>query len=688
VPGVRLKGAILSQSPILSQSLEWPVGAKLPDAISRLLARPDLRIAPHERSIAFAADLPEPFIVDVAGHVRLGPACLARGEAAAVLLRHALELALLLPRLRQCPALAGLAAARTAALFAEVRGLAIEPWHQPFAVPTPPAPAALRAAWPLLSRRQAEAPPFLDDPTIARLSGIWDLLGPAEALLQTGGDQRLRVDPATGLNAYGCAHRPRPWAVTFASSTASSSSERGFAGAEAARQMVTQAALTDEADAALAAQAATIRAAIAAHAGLPAGGEVVLAASGTDCELIALALVAEETSRPVTNLLVAPEETGSGVPLAAIGCHFATDTARGALVRKGDPVAGFPAHTTLVRIAARGPDGALRPIAEIDADCARAADQAVASGACVILHLLDISKTGYLAPSEAAVRSIADRHPHAVRVVVDACQGRLRRARTAAYLERGWLVLLTGSKFLTGPPFAGAIVVPPQLAHRLATKLPAGLADYCGRPEWPPHSATAAFAARANYGLLLRWQAALAEWDALAAVPEPRAREILVQFGARVRQAIAANPDLALLPVDPPPRPDESWDSVQTIIPFIVRPRAPLDPADARRLYTWLNADLRPALPLTLGAEQERLACLRCHIGQPVPLAAPDGTPRGVLRLSAGARLVSGEPSHHDLDEDSRLLREIRDALSVLDKISLILQHWDALAAADPKPSF
>jgi hypothetical protein len=659
----------------------------LPDAIVRLLARPDLAVAPHERSLRFVADLAVPFIVEVGGQVRLGPACLARGEGAAIVLRHALELALLLPRMADAPALAGLAAARVAALAAVSHGAASERWHEVFAAEVMPAAQVLRREWLGLARLQADAPAGISDVTIARLGAAWPLLGPAEVLLQTGGDQRLVVDPATGLNHYGCSHRPRPWAVTFASSTASSSSERGFAGAEAARQGVALAVLAGEADAALAAEAAAIRAAIGAHAGLAEGGAVVLAASGTDCELMALALADAGRGRKLASLLVAPEETGSGVPLAAVGRHFASDTARGDVVEKGALVAGMPRDVTLLRVAARDGAGAMRTPGAVDDECSAVVAEAVASGREVVVHLLDISKTGYLAPQVDAVAAMAARHGDAVLVVVDACQLRLTRARIGAYLARGWVVLVTGSKFLTGPPFAGAVLVPASQVWRLAAALPAGLGAYSSQAEWPEEAGSGTLPARGNFGLLLRWRAALAEWDALQAVPATRTREIVTRFAAAVRQGIAANPDVALLETPAPARPDDGWDGVQTVVGFVVRPEAPLDPLAARRLYHWLNADLRGALPATLSAEEERLACLRCHIGQPVPLAGAAG-PVGVLRISAGARLVSGEPSHHDLDEDARLLREIRDALSVLAKVSLILAHWEALAAADPKPSF
>ena len=47
-----------------------------------------------------------------------------------------------------------------------------------------------------------------------------------------------------------------------------------------------------------------------------------------------------------------------------------------------------------------------------------------------------------------------------VMIVIDACQARLGRARIRWYLERGFPVLLTGSKFFTGAPFSGALLVP------------------------------------------------------------------------------------------------------------------------------------------------------------------------------------------------------------------------------------
>ena len=114
----------------------------------------------------------------------------------------------------------------------------------------------------------------------------------------------------------------------------------------------------------------------------------------------------------------------------------------------------------------------------------------------------------------------------------------------------------------------------------------------------------------------------------------------------------------------------------------------PLSPEDARRVYFWLNSDLGACLPAAATPRQRALAARQFHIGQPVTLLGPGGVTAGALRLSAGARLVSGEPSQANLERAARLEREIHDALAALEKVSLIMDHWDAVARANPRPCY
>lgn len=673
----------------------------LPEEVRAVLARPDLRLGLDPGFIAVVPHLDRPFEVAQTGHIRLGRSALGDPFRLACHLRHALELAMLLRAAPGRPTLAGLAAVRCAALFAArhfpplpgggAAELAI------LARAEPPAPEALAALWPALASLQPGAAAELPAGVAEEFASLWPFLGPAEALMETGGDARLKLDPLSGLNGYGSSFRPRPWAVTYASSTASSTSERGYAAAEATRQRLLFAAFAGRGSAALAEEAESIRRAILAWYDLPPGSAAILAPSGTDCELYALALLQPADGRTLINVLAAPEETGSGVPLAAEGRHFASDTARGVAVAKGSPIEGFVPSITMRSVPARGTGGRMRPEAVIEADFAALAAAAEEAGAEIILHLLDVSKTGFLLPGVTALRVLAARHERAVNVVVDACQARTEPDRIRFYIENGWLVLITGSKFFTGPPFCGAVLVPPNLASRLeAPPLPAGLAAYAGRGEFPAHATAASgLDAGTNLGLVLRWQAALAEMRAFAAVPRAERLALLDRFLSRVAAAIASHPDLVLLIPPGPERPPlaHAWDRQATIMGFAVlapgqAPRRPLNVAAARRLYRWLNADFRPVLPHGASEKEQRLAGRLCHIGQPVALAGENGEEMGILRLSAGARLVSGEPSLAHLDPDSRIEREIADAMDVLAKISLILRQWSRLEALDPSPSF
>lgn len=666
--------------------------AILPEAFTEastaaLLRRPELRL------VAEAGDL-------LSGPVRITP----EAAQASLPLRYALEL----KWMRQAglpPALSGLAAARTALLFNRLeqicrRGTApAGRWMRQLAPDIPPDRTQAAAAWARLAADQPGADPYLPAGTEARLAAIWPLLGPAEWLMERGGDARLRVDPQTGLNGYGCSHRPRPWAITYASSTASSVSERGYAGAEAARKHWLIAALQSGNDpvAVLAMDARRVRQRIAECFAVPPDGDVILAASGTDCELFMVALAQLACpDAPVTNILLAPEETGSGVPLAASGRHFAMDTARGVAVTKGATLRGYRPDTILVAVPVRAGDGAMRSEAAIVADCRAAI--AAAPGYC-LLHLLDVSKTGVQAPSPDNLPALLACRPGAMTIVVDACQTRISTRQIRAYLDAGCVVLVTGSKFFTGPPFAGAILLPgmhkrgqaepsPGRLLRPARNLPAGLHDYTARPEWPESEATASLPPGANPGLLMRWHAALAEIEAFQQVPDARCDQILRLFTQQVRAAILANPSLML--IDPPPlRRGTGWDTIATLLCFALRDTdtgALLDMAAARQVYAWLNADLSTAL--ALDTADRHLARRFCHLGQPAPLPGLNGATIGVLRLSAGARLVSGEPAHAGLASEQRVFQEIEDARTVLGKIALIMRHRSALSAQDIRPSY
>jgi hypothetical protein len=647
---------------------------RFPEPIASILARPDFQPLLAGVTITLARGLPTSFVVPDGGQIVLGAAA-AHG---AVAVRHALELALMLRLCPDRPLLAGLAAARTAAAFAglEPPGLSSAMQGELGQVDGPTDPFRLAALWPALAVHQPGAGLVVPGDTAAALAALWPLLGPADWVMETGGDARLRIDPVTGVNRYGASYRPRPWEITYASSTASSCSARGYAAAEASRQQAIAATLDGRDGAAEA--LARVRQDIAAYYDLPTGCGVVLAASGTDAELLALALAQmHDSGRPVANILIASEETGTGVPLAAIGCHFAEDTACGHVVTKGALIAGFRADTTSPQVALRAPGVAVHAPGVVDASCLALSETAVTAGQRVLLHRLDVSKTGLAGPSPDAIRQIVSDHPGDVDVVVDACQARLIPARVHNYVAAGWMVMITGSKFFTGPPFAGALLVPSAILARLETgALPVGLAAYSSRAEWPALAAhQAALSGQGNIGLALRWRAALAEMGEFDAVGGTARSQAIGAFTSQVRQAVRQSDDLRLIDVPVLNRgaPDGDWDGHGTIISFAVLDpvdRLPMSGGAIRDLYLWLNMDLTPLLP-GLDAPDHHLARRRFHIGQPVILAGPAGE-WGALRISASARLAFG-----------LVKRDVAIALAALDKVSLILRHLPVLRSTD-----
>ncbi|WP_372783837.1 hypothetical protein [Phenylobacterium sp.] len=446
--------------------------------------------------------------------------------------------------------------------------------------------------------------------------------GRIAGLLAAGGDERIVLDPQTGLNRYGCAAAPHDGLAAFGSSTASVISGSAYDAAARAAARIT----AGPADA-YAQEMTGLRRRLAALCGLPeaAAGDLILAASGTDLHLIA-ATLASDGRRPLTALLAAPAETGRGVPDAVRGRRFAALTPHGRAGDAGEPLAGAVCGEA-IGIPVREPSGVPRPTEAVDADFERACALAIEGGARVLLSLVDVSKTGLVAPSPDCASRLKARFAGAVSVLVDACQFRISNATLADYLRRDFLVAVTGSKFLGGPAFSGALLVPPGEAEALRHRalLPA-LGDYCGRQDWPEAwLGRRLLPDRPNPGMMLRWEAALHELAAFRSLPEDSVAGFLAAFGAAVSQAMGEAGNLEPLPAPLLRRTAPgAWDAQQTIFSFLpLGRRGPPSPEQTQALHRGL---MRAASPV--------------HLGQAVSVGVRDGKPLTALRLSLSARLI------------------------------------------------
>lgn len=464
---------------------------------------------------------------------------------------------------------------------------------------------------------------------------------PLERLLTAGGDTRLEIVPQTGRNRYECCPRPCD-ATPFGSCTSSTISSRGYTAAQEVHRIICGAPDSRQASYEF---ASFVQQRLSELLMLPANVDVALAPSGTDAELLALALAlaAGGGRRPVVNIVVGPSEVGSGTPLAAACCHYDRLVPSGACVQVGSTIDAQLASRVDVRtVDLRTPAGDMLSESEIDAAVIELFLEANDADAITLLHIVAHSKTGVHAPSLSCVDRLAQSSDDVI-VVVDAAQGRFSRRGLRDVLQKGYLVMFTGSKFYGGPPFSGALLVPRALRpeHRQIDRFPVGFADYFTAAEMPETwtSVRRELPVEPNLGGLLRWAAALAEMEAYYAVPNEARLRVLRFFEAEVPRILGGGEVLRLLPVFPPVYDDTAerlLESKTTVFGFWVTPpgaRRSLGKADLKQLH----AELATNLSESRDAAEEAIGANLFHLGQPVDL----GSAGCVLRVALGGELIT-----------------------------------------------
>ena len=340
-----------------------------------------------------------------------------------------------------------------------------------------------------------------------------------------GGDARIVLDPASGLNRYNSAPRPSP-VLAFASSTANDLSADALAhltrrfpqGAEALRDAPAYGRVLEE-----------LRGEIRAAYAIDPGVDIAFAPSGTDLEYIALLAVAERRAGGIANLLLGADEVGSGCIDSAAGRFFAYETALGVEVEPGTPIGGLP-PVALGDLPVRDEGGAARDSVDIAADMDRAIAAALAQDRFPLVHVVHGSKTGLVLPRLEHIDALHARFGGDVAFVVDACQARITSAAVQAFLARDVIVLLTGSKFMGGPPFSGFALLPPGVAARAAPPA-SGMAAVLLRAELPmAWTGRDTLRDSGNPGLALRLCAALFELGRFQRIAPARLAAIIAAF--------------------------------------------------------------------------------------------------------------------------------------------------------------
>jgi hypothetical protein len=512
----------------------------------------------------------------------------------------------------------------------------------------------------------------------AWLSCIENLAVPTEALLMSGGDVRLNVEPKHLLNVYGCRPFPRPEAFTFASSTATSISNIAFDLTQKQREKLIRDSFKEGLHVAYEKLQSDLINRLRISLNLGRQANLVLAASGTDISLLVAGVAQALSKKPVHHVLVASDETGSGVPLALSGKHFANSSALGSQVQKESVISGFEI-SQLVRIPLRDASGVLNSKQSMDEAVAHAVEEAEKAGAYVVLHVMDQSKLGYAAPTLDLLENIRRQYGDDVLVLIDNSQLRMDTERIANYLKQGFLMTVTGSKFYTGPPFSGALVIPEKLNSRIQKAqgtLPKGLIDYFLKSDCSALGPIAEHLSEGiNIGSFLRWYAALVEIERYYRTPITLRNLGTELFCDYVARRIEQTDCLEALEQANSEANHPIAEGIRMIYPFFIKHEGRvLTHPEADQLYRLLNQDISALIP-NAADEDLRIARQACHIGQPVKVIYKDGTPSAVVRISLGSRVIAESWKDRDVSLFfQRIESQMNQVDAVIKKIRLILQ--------------
>ncbi|MGJ4926275.1 hypothetical protein ACQR1I_13200 [Bradyrhizobium sp. HKCCYLS2038] len=502
------------------------------------------------------------------------------------------------------------------------------------------------------------------------VTGLRDLFALLGDLLIDGGDARLALDRPWGRNAYGCPPSPAPDMLSFASSTASPISERAYARVELAREQLMHAAISLGLEQALDRRTEEMRCELRQHLGLSGDVDIVFSPSGTDSQLHALALTRSLLGDDVTSVVIGSDQTGSGTAASARGRHFSTRTASGLAVTKDAPIEGLDGDAEQLPLL---DSTTMQARGDIDEAALAAVETLVRDGRNVLLQVMDSSKLGWRAPDRACLDEVSQRWPGRVQIVVDACQMRLSPARLAEHLDRGHLVLISGSKFFGGPAFSGALLVPRGVSSALRNGYPIapGIFDYVNRSDWPSgwSDLRARSAPRANIGQWLRWEAALEEIAAYHQVPATFRRMAIRQLGEAIESLLMLSPVLHPIATGAVVADDGEF-GFATVFPFALQRNGELlGIGETQAVYRALQLDLSGRFH----GRMADVAARRCLLGQPVRIERPSGAPIAALRLCIGARQITEAWSDDVTSRRINLDADIDRIVDVVAKTELLV---------------
>jgi hypothetical protein len=272
--------------------------------------------------------------------------------------------------------------------------------------------------------------------------------------------------------------------------------------------------------------------------------DIFLAPSGTDlCYYPIIFNLIRNSSKPILNIVTCIEELGSGSLAAYNGAYFSNENQFNDYNIKNRKIINSP-EISAFTFNARNKKGLINnttsKISKLIREKSRDYNLSI--------NIVYGSKSGI----ENDIGQIAN-IPSDVLVTVDLCQFRVSKRLINGLIGMNACVMITGSKFYQAPPFCAALLVPKgfNISNSVfPTKLiePFGniFSAYDIPSEYPEIKNS--FPKFKNYGLLIRWQAALAEIMEYNSIDEEITNNEILNWNKFVVSRLKQSPYLQLMP--------------------------------------------------------------------------------------------------------------------------------------------
>lgn len=448
-----------------------------------------------------------------------------------------------------------------------------------------------------------------------------------DLLITSGGDERIRIDPATGLNKYLLSPMGYEGLLCRSSCTCNTLNEETYEAVKSTYNWYQNVGF----DKVQSNQIDRLYSLLSKD--YHNEFDIFIAPSGSDLAYLPL-FVANilYPGQKIKSFITCPEELGSGSIYAMSGEFFYDIDQYGIEREKGSKIFydldietfKFPARNKAGQII-NHQSNVLEKIEEYR-QCAKLGQLVVGSKSGIEDNLEIIQEC-----KEDVIWS------------VDLCQLRNSSSLIHKLLDWNAMIMITGSKFYQAPPFCGLMLIPKSISRRIAEfrgNVDAGFHHIFSSYHFPLSWShlRSKFKSFENLGLLLRWEAAIVEMEKFDKIPINVSMDMVKLWHDTIQEEIKNFDNLELMP--------HQEHTNNSIISFRIKVgNGYLGYDDLKEIYD--KSILQPHQGLNNGYT-------RFSIGQPVRYGE-----EAFLRIALGSHDMRKLLEHTDFSNDIKILEII-----------------------------